>query len=64
MDECDCILAFGDGKTKDTKYTLDYDKEKNKPVTIGADMIFFHQRGNYREIPILLADAQIDCIVL
>ena len=34
VDECDCVLAFWDGKSRGTKYTLDYAKTKNKPVTI------------------------------
>ena len=34
VDECDCVLAFWDGKSKGTKYTMDYAKEKNKPVTV------------------------------
>lgn len=34
VDECDCVLAFGDGKSHGTKFTLDYAKEKNKPIKI------------------------------
>lgn len=34
VDECDCVLAFWDGKSKGTKCTLDYAKEMGKPVTI------------------------------
>ena len=34
VDDCDCVLAFWDGKSRETKYTLDYAKTKNKPVTI------------------------------
>lgn len=34
VDECDCVLAFWDGTSKGTKFTLDYAKEKGKPITI------------------------------
>ena len=34
VDECDCVLAFGDGQSHGTKFTLDYAKEKNKPIKI------------------------------
>ena len=34
VDESDCILAFWDGKSRGTKYALDYAKEKHKPITI------------------------------
>ena len=34
VDTCDGVLAFWDGISRGTKYTLDYAKEKNKPVTI------------------------------
>lgn len=34
VDECDCVLAFWDGQSHGTKFTLDYAKEKNKPVKI------------------------------
>ena len=34
IDECDCVLAFWDGKSRGTKFTIDYAKEKNKPVKI------------------------------
>ena len=30
----DCVLAFWDGQSHGTKFTLDYAKEKNKPVKI------------------------------
>ena len=33
-DECDCVLAFWDGQSHGTKFTLDYAKEKNKPIKI------------------------------
>lgn len=34
VDTCDCVLAFWDGKSKGTKCTLEYAKEKGKPITI------------------------------
>jgi predicted Rossmann fold nucleotide-binding protein DprA/Smf involved in DNA uptake len=34
VEECDCLLAFWDGVSRGTKYTLDYAKEKNKPIKI------------------------------
>jgi hypothetical protein len=34
VDECDCVLAFWDGQSHGTKFTLDYAKEKNKPIKI------------------------------
>ncbi len=34
IDNCDCVLAFWDGKSRGTKFTLDYAKEKNKPIKI------------------------------
>ena len=34
VEECDCLLAFWDGQSKGTKFTLDYAKEKGKPVKI------------------------------
>lgn len=34
VEECDCLLAFWDGKSRGTKFTLDYAKEKNKPIKI------------------------------
>ena len=34
VDECDCVLAFWDGQLHGTKFTLDYAKEKNKPIKI------------------------------
>ena len=34
VEECDCLLAFWDGQAKGTKFTLDYAKEKGKPVKI------------------------------
>lgn len=34
VEECDCLLAFWDGKSRGTKFTIDYAKEMNKPITI------------------------------
>jgi len=34
VDECDCVLAFWDGSSRGTKFTLDYAKEKNKLIKI------------------------------
>ena len=34
IDNCDCVLAFWDGKSRGTKFTLDYAREKNKPIKI------------------------------
>ena len=34
IDECDCVLAFWDGQSRGTKFTLDYAKEKGKPIKI------------------------------
>lgn len=34
VDNCDCVLAFWDGKSRGTKFTLDYARERNKPIKI------------------------------
>lgn len=34
VEECDCLLAFWDGQSRGTKFTLDYAKEKDKPFKI------------------------------
>ena len=34
VDDCDSVLAFWDGISRGTKFTLDYAREKNKPVKI------------------------------
>lgn len=34
VDECDWVLAFWNGTSRGTKFTLDYAKEKNKPIKI------------------------------
>ncbi len=34
VEECDCLLAFWDGQSRGTKFTLDYAKKMNKPIKI------------------------------
>ena len=34
VEECDCVLAFWDGNSRGTKFTIDYAREKNKPIKI------------------------------
>lgn len=34
VDECDCLLAFWDGTSRGTKFTIDYAKKQGKPVKI------------------------------
>ncbi len=34
VENCDCVLAFWDGRSRGTKFTLDYAREKNKPIKI------------------------------
>lgn len=34
VEECDCLLAFWDGTSRGTKYTIDYAKELGKPIKI------------------------------
>lgn len=34
VDYCDCLLAFWDGKSRGTKYTVDLAVSKKKPVKI------------------------------
>ena len=34
IDECDCVLAFWDGKSSGTKFTLDYAQSLGKPIKI------------------------------
>lgn len=34
VDNCDCLIAFWDGKSHGTKYTLDYAEKTGKPVKI------------------------------
>lgn len=32
--ECDCLIAFWDGVSRGTKFTIDYATKQNKPVKI------------------------------
>ncbi len=34
VQECDCVLAFWDGKSRGTKFTLDYAREMGMPIKI------------------------------
>ena len=34
VDNCDCVLAFWDGTSRGTKYTLDYAEKLGKPIKI------------------------------
>jgi hypothetical protein len=34
IDDCDKVLAFWDGKSRGTKFTLDYANKSNKPIKI------------------------------
>lgn len=34
VENCDCILAFWDGKSRGTKYTLDYARQLGKPIKV------------------------------
>ena len=34
VENCDCVLAFWDGKSRGTKYTLDYATKLGKPIKI------------------------------
>lgn len=34
VEECDCLIAFWDGKSRGTKYTLDYATKLGKPTKI------------------------------
>ena len=34
IDDCDKVLAFWDGKSKGTKYAIDYAESKGKPIKI------------------------------
>ena len=34
VENCDCLIAFWDGKSRGTKFTLDYAKQLGKPVKI------------------------------
>ena len=34
VENCDCLIAFGDGKSRGTKYTLEYATKLGKPTKI------------------------------
>lgn len=34
VDDCDSVLAFWDGKSRGTKYTMDYARRRGKPVRV------------------------------
>lgn len=34
VEACDCLIAFWDGNSRGTKFTLDYAKECGKPIKI------------------------------
>lgn len=34
VEACDCLMAFWDGKSRGTKFTLDYAKQLGKPIKI------------------------------
>lgn len=34
IDACDAVLAFWDGKSRGTKYTIDYAQRRRKPVSV------------------------------
>ena len=34
VEECDCLIAFWDGKSRGTKFTLDYAERMGKPTKI------------------------------
>lgn len=34
VDECNCFIAFWDGKSRGTKYTIDYAQKQGKPIKI------------------------------
>lgn len=34
VDACDCLMAFWDGKSRGTKYTIDYANQLHKPIKI------------------------------
>lgn len=41
VDNADCVLAFWDGQSSETKYTIDYAKEQGKPLKV----IYVNQDG-------------------
>ena len=34
VEECDCLIAFWDGSSRGTKYTIDYAHQLGKPIKI------------------------------
>ena len=34
VEACDCLIAFWDGESRGTKYTVDYAQSKSKPIKI------------------------------
>ena len=34
VEECDCLIAFWDGKSRGTKFTIDFAKQQGKPIKI------------------------------
>lgn len=34
VESCDCLMAFWDGKSRGTKYTIDYANQLHKPIKI------------------------------
>jgi len=34
VEECDCLIAFWDGTSRGTKYTIDYAHQLGKPIKI------------------------------
>lgn len=34
VENCDCLMAFWDGKSRGTKFTIDYARQMGKPVKI------------------------------
>lgn len=41
VDMADIVIAFWDGKSKGTKYVIDYCKKKNKPVEVHIKLLFY-----------------------
>ena len=34
VEECDCLIAFWDGESRGTKFTIDYAQKQGKPIKI------------------------------
>lgn len=34
VDRVDCVIAFWNGKSRGTKFTIDYAAKRNKPITV------------------------------